>query len=130
MKYKKIYEKTGDINAVLAAQNEQLAATPFGGFIDPPCVRGNVLHLSKVAYKRKAYDEAKTHEEIRKAYCFCALIREAQAPKVDPIFCYRAAGWARQFWEAILGVEFKKCLITKSILKGDNVCAWDYYLND
>ena len=86
--------------------------------------------ISKVAYNRKTYDEAKTHEEIRKAYCFCSPIREAKASKVDPIFCYRAAGWARQFWEPILEVEFKKCLITKSILKGDNVCAWDYYLND
>ncbi len=128
LEYKKVYEQTGDANKVLEAQNEQLESTPFGGFIEPPGFEGDVFHLSKVAYNRKAYDKAETPEEIRRAYCFCALVREAQDPRIDPIFCYRAAGWARQFWEAILGVEFTKCTITHSILKGDKVCAWDYYL--
>jgi effector-binding domain-containing protein len=130
LKYKKIYEETGDVNEVLEAQNEQLGRTPTGGFIDPPWFGNGVLHLSKVAYNRAAYDAARTPEEIRRAYCFCTLIREAKAPKVDPIFCYRAAGWARQFWEPILGVEFKKCTITHSILKGDRFCAWDYNLDE
>ncbi|MFC2028583.1 hypothetical protein ACFLTX_01525 [Chloroflexota bacterium] len=127
-KYRKIYEETAEVDQVLAAQDEQLAGTPTGGFIDPPRYGDGVLHLSKVAYDRKAYDVAVTHDEVRRAYCFCALIREASAPKVDPIFCYRAAGWARQFWEPILGMEFKKCEITHSILKGDKYCAWDYHL--
>jgi len=39
-----------------------------------------------------------------------------------------AGPWARQFWEPILSVEFKKCTITHSILKGDKFCAWDYHL--
>lgn len=130
MKYKKIYDETGDINRVIDMQNEQLTASPTGGFIDPWWFERNVLHLSKVAANRKAYDAAKTPDEIRKAYCFCTLIREAKAPEVDPIFCYRAAGWARQFWEPILGVEFKKCTITQSILKGDKFCAWDYDLSE
>ena len=130
MKYKRIYEETGDVNGILEAQNEQLKETPTGGFIDPLWFDGDVLHLSKVAYNRKAYDAAETPEETRQAYCFCALIREAEAPEVDPIFCYRAAGWARQFWEPILGVEFEKCTITHSILKGDKFCAWDYFLSE
>lgn len=128
LEYKRIYEETGDANKILEVQNEQLAKGPSGGFIDPPGFEGDVFHLSKVAYNRKAYDEARTPEELRRAYCFCSLIREARDPRVDPIFCYRAAGWARQFWEAILGFEFKKCTITHSILKGDRFCAWDYYL--
>ncbi len=129
-KFMKIYQERGDVNAVLELQNQELAAGPTGRFIDPPRLDGNRFHLSKVAYNRKAYDEAKSHEEIRKAYCFCSLIREAADPKVDPIFCYRAAGWARQFWEPILGTEFKSCAITHSILKGDKFCAWDYILED
>jgi effector-binding domain-containing protein len=129
MNYKKIYEETGDVNKLFEAENEQLKTSPTGGFIDPWRFGNNVLHLSKVAFNRKAYDVAETPDEIRKAYCFCALIREAKAPKVDPIFCYRAAGWARQFWEPILDIEFKKCTITHSILKGDKFCAWDYDLN-
>ncbi|MBL7162739.1 MAG: hypothetical protein ISS57_09040 [Anaerolineales bacterium] len=119
-KFKEIYEDTGDVNAILELQNQELAAGPTGGFIDPPKFKGDIFHLSKVAYNQKAYDEATTHAETRKAYCFCTLIREAKDPQVDPIFCYRAAGWARQFWEPILGREFKSCTITHSILKGIN----------
>jgi effector-binding domain-containing protein len=129
LKFKKIYEQSGDANKVIEAQNEALKASGNGGYIDPWWFDGEILHLSKVAVNRKAYDVAKTHEEVRKAYCFCTLIREATAPNVDPIFCYRAAGWARQFWEPILGLEFKKCTITHSILKGDKFCAWDYDLS-
>ena len=130
MKYKQIYDETGDANRVIEAQNEELKASATAGFIDPWWYEDGVLHLSKVAFNRKGYDQAKTQDEIRKAYCFCSLIREAKAPEVDPIFCYRAAGWARQFWEPILGVEFKRCTITHSILKGDKFCAWDYDLNE
>jgi hypothetical protein len=129
-KHKKIYDETGDANLILKSQHQELQSGPTGGFIDPPELTDRTLHLSKVAYNRKAYDEASTQEEMRKAYCFCPLIREAKDPKVDPIFCYRAAGWARQFWEPILGVEFKTCTITHSILKGDRYCAWDYILEN
>ncbi|MFC2078252.1 hypothetical protein ACFLTM_05545 [Candidatus Bipolaricaulota bacterium] len=129
-KYKAVYEAAGrSVQAVLDAQNAELEQTPFGGWIDPPWTDGKVLHLSKVAYNREGYEKATTHDELRKAYCFCSLIREAKAPKVDPIFCHRAAGWARQFWEPILGLEFKHCTIEKSILAGDRVCAWDYRLD-
>ena len=128
-KYRAIYEESGrSIQAVLDAQNKELAATRSGGWIDPPYCDDKVLHLSKVAYNKEAYDKAATPEEQRRAYCFCPLIREAKDPKVAPIFCYRAAGWARQFWEPILGIEFTRCTITHSILKGDGFCAWDYHL--
>jgi hypothetical protein len=127
-KYKEIYEKTGDANVILTAQDEALKSGPTGGFIDPNWLEGNILHLSKVAYNREAYDKAATQDEMRKAYCFCTLVREATNPQIDPIFCYRAAGWARQFWEPILGTRFKTCTITHSILKGDPFCAWDYVI--
>ncbi len=126
--YKKIYEETGDIMAVHEAQDNKLKKGRTGGFIDPTRFDGKILHTSKVPRNRKAYDEATNLTERRKAYCFCVLILNAENPKVDPIFCYRAAGWARQFWEPILGVEFKSCKITDSILSGDMYCAWDYYL--
>jgi len=54
---------------------------------------------------------------------------EATNPRIDPIFCYRAAGWDRQFWELILGRQLGKCRITHSILKGDGFCAWDFDLS-
>jgi len=126
--YKAIYDETGDIGAVFRAQEAKLATTRTGGFVDPPRVDGTTLHISKVPYNGEAYRKATTPRERRQAFCFCNLIREAENPEVDPIFCYRAAGWARQFWEPILGVEFSSCSITHSILKGDGFCAWDYRL--
>jgi len=127
-KFKSIYESTGDLNEMIRIQDEELRKTRTGGFIDPHWSDGNVLHLSKVSQNQDAYQKAKNHYELRKAYCFCSLIREAENPQVDPIFCYRAAGWARQFWEPILGVEFKQCEITSSILSGDPFCSWEYQL--
>lgn len=124
--YKEMYSESGDINVIFRAQEERLKKTPTGGFVDPPSFDGTTLHVSKVPYNGKAYAAATTHRERRKAYCFCNLIREAEDPHVDPIFCYRAAGWARQFWEPVLDVEFSGCTITHSILKGDDFCAWDY----
>ncbi|MFC1854118.1 hypothetical protein ACFL27_28375, partial [candidate division CSSED10-310 bacterium] len=127
-KYKKMFDETQDINTIFQAQHKQLENTPTGGFVDPPRYDGKILHVSKVPYNKKAYLAAKTPTELRKAYCFCNLVREAKNPQIDPIFCYRAAGWARQFWEPILGLNFKKCQITHSILKGDRFCAWDYHV--
>ncbi len=124
--YKRIYDETGSVDAVFEALADELSKTPTGAFVNPPKFDGKVLHTSKVPYDRKSYLEARTEDERRRAYCFCALVREAADPRVDPIFCYRAAGWDRQFWEPILGVEFATCRITHSILKGDAFCAWDY----
>jgi len=126
--YKALYEETGKVEAVFKAQHDKLSQGRTGGFVDPQTFDGRTLHVSKVPYNRKAYDAATTPGERRKAYCFCNLVREAESPRIDPIFCYRAAGWARQFWEPILGVEFAGCKITHSILKGDDYCAWDYRL--
>lgn len=127
-KYKKIYEQSGDIMTVLEAQEAYLEQQSNKRYPDPPRFDGKILHLSKVPYNSDAYAAAKTHTEKRKAYCFCNLVREARDPQIDPVFCYRAAGWARQFLEPILGIEFKRCVITHSILKGDDFCAWDYQL--
>jgi len=128
-KFRAIYEKSGkSVQAVLDAQNKDLEKMRTGGWIDPPCCNNQVLHLSKVARNRDEYEAAETPDALRHAFCFCSLIREAKDPEVDPIFCYRAAGWAKQFWEPILGVKFTRCDITHSILNGDRFCAWDYHL--
>jgi effector-binding domain-containing protein len=124
--FQAIYAQTGRVEDVFHALGERLARTPTGSFVDPPRFDGKILHLSKVARDRKAYDAARTPEETRRAYCFCSLVRAAADPQIDPIFCYRAAGWDRQLWEPVLGRTFTSCRITHSILKGDRFCAWDY----
>ncbi len=125
-KYKAVYDDTGDITAVFRAQDAHLRTTRTGGFVDPPRLEDGVLHISKVPRDGAAWAAAATPTEKRKAFCFCNLVREAADPRIDPIFCYRAAGWARQFWEPVLGVTFTRCTITHSVLKGDAFCAWDY----
>ena len=129
-KFKRIYEEAGgNIQAIFDAQHANfLKAGRTRGRFDEPWFDGKTLHVSKVPYNEKAYLEATSPEDTRKAFCFCALVREARAPRIDPIFCYRAAGWDRQLFEPILGVEFKRCEITHSILKGDRFCAWSYHL--
>jgi hypothetical protein len=128
LQYQEIYDREHEVEAVLRAQNERLSTTRTGGFVDPPTFDGKILHLSKVPSNREAYLAATTATERRKAYCFCALVREASEPRIDPIFCYRAAGWARQLWEPVLRTRFTRCVITHSVLKGDPFCAWDFHL--
>jgi hypothetical protein len=129
-KYKRIFDSSGgDLKAVFEAQHEgYMKAGRTRGRFEEVRFDGKTLHLSKVPYNEKAYLEAETPEATRKAYCFCTLVREARDPRIDPIFCYRAAGWDRQLFEPVLGLEFKRCEITHSILKGDRFCAWTYHL--
>jgi hypothetical protein len=129
MHYKQIYDRSGDLKEVLRTQEADLKSKTGKTFPDPWRFDGKVLHMSKVPYNHEAYAAAKTATEKRKAYCFCNLVREAKDPRIDPIFCYRAAGWSRQFVETIIGRELKRCFITHSILKGDDFCAWDYHLD-
>jgi hypothetical protein len=126
---KEVYVASGeDVGAVFRAQQAKLETTRTGGFVDPPRFDGRVLHMSKVPYDRAAYDAATNALERRRAYCFCNLVREAADPCIDPVFCYRAAGWDRQLWEPILGVEFERCVLTHSVLQGDDLCAWDFVM--
>jgi hypothetical protein len=129
-KYKRIFDEAGgNLQAVFDAQHEEfMKAGRTRGRFDEARFDGKTLHLSKVPHDEKAYLEATTPEAARKAFCFCTLVREARDPRIDPIFCYRAAGWDRQLFEPVLGVEFKSCEITHSILKGDRFCAWTYHL--
>lgn len=126
--YREIYLRTGDVNEVLRALQDKLEGSPTGGFVDPPHFDGRTLHCSKVPRDGTAYAAATTAGDRRRAYCFCNLVRCAAAPRIDPVFCYRAAGWARQLWEPVLGRELRRCTITHSILNGDPFCAWDFHL--
>ena len=111
-----------DVIELLKAKLEKIVA---------PEIKDNYVHISKVARDRKGYDEAANHDEKRASYCFCRLISEAaNLPDIDPIFCYRAAGWAAQLWEEILQKPVIKCDIVKSVLKGDDFCDFKLYFED
>lgn len=126
--YREIYLRTGDVTAVLRALDDHLKGTRTGGFVDPPHCDGRVLHCSKVPRDGAAYAAATNQGERRRAFCFCNLVRCAAAPRIDPVFCYRAAGWSRQLWESVLGRRLDRCTVTHSILQGDRFCAWDFQL--
>jgi hypothetical protein len=121
--YKKVYEETKSIektlDKIIESQN----------WIEKPEIIGNTIKISKVAYNREGWDKATNHEEKRQSYCFCALVRKnPDNPDIDPIFCYRAAGWSRQMWEEVLGTRIIDGKIRKSILLGDDYCAFDLEL--
>jgi len=122
--YKEIYEQTGDIHQVLKKREEAQ------NWKIKPKLEKNIIFTSKIPYfyfrqDRDSYDNAKTPEEIRTTYCFCTLIRNHKGDTgIDPIFCYRAAGWARQLWERVLDKKVLKCEILKSVLKGDRFCQF------
>lgn len=128
-KHKQSYLQHHNFDRVVEEVVSFLENGPSKGFPEKPQLDGLYLRSSKVPRNRQAYDSATTHLEKRKTYCFCSLVREASDPRIDPIFCYRAAGWDRQFWEEVLDVDFVDCTVTKSILKGDNYCAWTFELN-
>ena len=98
----------------------------LGGYY-PKCTRkGNVLYQVKNPANPKAFEEAKTRDEKRKAYCFCPLIKEA-LDEVPSVFCNCSAGWPRQIWEGILG-EDVRVEVVKSLLNDDEYCEFAIYL--
>ena len=80
--YKRVYDEAGgDINAVIEVhQAHFLESGRTRGWFDLPHFDGKTLHASKVPYDEAAYLAATTPEEVRKAFCFCALVREAENP--------------------------------------------------
>ena len=93
-------------------------------WVSEPRVKGNIIYTSKTPRQNEKYREAKSFDEKRKYYCFCILVANCENPDIDPIFCYRAAGWARQLWETVLDLPVIDCTIEKSILKGDEYCEF------
>lgn len=117
--YKQIYNKSGDIQEVIKKREESQY------WVIKPRIEGNSIITSKTPRNVEGYKNATTPEEKRKNYCFCILTAMSENPQYDPIFCYRAAGWARQLWEGILDQKAHSCNIRKSVLKGDEHCEFE-----
>ncbi|MFW9982510.1 MAG: GyrI-like domain-containing protein [Candidatus Thorarchaeota archaeon] len=119
---RELWLSTKNIDAVIDKMKE------LGGYY-PKCTRnGRVISQVKNPANPKAFEEAKTREEKRKAYCFCPLIKES-LDKVPSTFCNCSAGWPRQIWEGILG-ERVRVDIVKSLLNDDDYCEFDIHLPD
>ena len=102
-----------------------IAADP--GWIEPPVRNGNEIYSEKNPRDPKAYAEAKTDDERKKAYCFCPIIRENLNRGMSKTYCYCGAGWYRQQWEAATEKEVRVEILT-SILNGDEKCSFKVIL--
>ncbi len=110
---KAIYEKTGDIDAVLEASYRNL-------FYNKPRCEGSTVYITKVPAHQDEFQVAKTEQEKRRAFCHCEYVRAA-TDEISQTFCYCGAGWFKNIFEEILGRSVK-VKFSKSILQGDDVC--------
>ena len=123
--YKQKYLENHNVQDVITLLKSKL------NWIVEPVVKDNYIQISKVARNREGFDNAKNHDEKRAHYCFCRLVSEAaNLPEIDPIFCFRAAGWAAQLWEEILQKPVLNCEFVKSVLKGDDYCDFKLFFEE
>jgi len=97
------------------------------GWNEPPVRNGNEIYAEKKPRDPKAFAEAKTDLERKKAYCFCPPIRENLDKGMSKTYCYCGAGWYRQQWEAATNKEVRVEILT-SILNGDDKCSFKVIL--
>jgi effector-binding domain-containing protein len=90
---------------------------------------GRKLFHSKNPFDPEAYEQAKTAEEKRAAYCFCPIIRARLDEGMPVTYCYCGAGWYRQQWETATGKPVRVEVI-RSVLKGDDLCSFVVHLAD
>jgi effector-binding domain-containing protein len=125
-KLRVVYEKAraSGLDPLLAvdAAIEFMVGDPAWGI--QPVREGRVIYATKNPRDRKAYEEAKTEAERRRAYCFCPLVRDhLEDEEMSWTFCNCSAGWERQQWEGALGRSVK-VEIVKSLLRGDDRCRF------
>jgi hypothetical protein len=97
------------------------------GWADAPVRKGNEIYAEKNPRDPKAFLEAKTDLERKRAYCFCPPIRENLDKGMSKTYCYCGAGWFRQQWEAATNKEVRVEILT-SILNGDDKCSFKVIL--
>lgn len=97
------------------------------GWAEPPFRKGNEIYAEKKPRDPKAFAEARTDLERKKAYCFCPPIRENLDKGMSKTYCYCGSGWYRQQWEAATNKEVRVEILT-SILNGDEKCSFKVIL--
>ena len=110
-----IYLKNRDVDEVLEAMQ------PDSWYANPRR-EGNAIIEMKQPADAQGYEKATTRKEKRDCYCFCTPLK-GRLDDMPPTYCNCGAGWYRQLWEGILGQPLK-VEITKSLLKGDDVCQF------
>jgi effector-binding domain-containing protein len=115
-KLRRLFLETGEIGSVL----KEMAEDP--DWYETPVMEASGIRVKKVPYNRKAFDEATSSEEKRKAYCHCPMVKEF-FDKTPSSFCYCGSGWYRRLWEGITGNQVR-VRIVKTLVKGDDYCEF------
>ncbi|MBN1755834.1 GyrI-like domain-containing protein [bacterium] len=123
--YQKTKARTGNPEDALEAVLDFMEQDP--GWGERPRREGNTIYSTKNPRDPKAYANAKTELERKRAYCFCPLIRQHLEKGMPVDFCYCGSGWYRQQWEGAIGKPVR-IEIVKSLLKGDDKCEFAIYL--
>jgi effector-binding domain-containing protein len=89
----------------------------------------HILFHTKNPADPEGYEQAKTMEEKRAAYCFCPVIRARLDAGMPVTYCYCGAGWYRQQWETATGMPVR-VEVVRSVLKGDDACSFAVHLAD
>lgn len=110
-----IYLKNENIDEVLEAMQ------PDSWYANPRR-EGNVIIETKQPADVQGYNNTATQKEKRDCYCYCTPLK-GRLDEMPATFCNCGAGWYRQLWEGIIGQPLS-IEITKSLLKGDDVCQF------
>ncbi len=122
---RRLYEKTGDVDAVLAAMRADRSQD--GASVYPNFVREDgEIRDTKHPCDPAGYENAKTPYERQVAGCYCPLVRYARV-KIPECYCCCGAGWNTKIWEAITGgpVEVR---VLETILRGGERCRFAIHL--
>jgi len=123
--YEEARQATGDgllaVDAVLAFMERD----PVWG--RRPYREGRTIFVAKNPRDPKAFEEASTLEEKRRAACFCPIIRQHLEKGMSPTFCYCSSGWERRQWEGAIGRPVRVDVV-KTLLRGDDHCQFAIHL--
>ncbi|MBN1425339.1 hypothetical protein JXA88_12365 [Candidatus Fermentibacteria bacterium] len=123
--YEEAREATGNGLLAVDAVLEFMENDPVWG--RRPYREGRTIFSTKNPRDPKAFEQATTPEEKRKAACFCTIIRQHMEEGMSPTFCYCSSGWERRQWEGAIGRPVRVDVV-KTLLRGDDHCQFAIHL--
>jgi effector-binding domain-containing protein len=124
--FNEAYAQTQDGLQAVDAVLDFMKADPGWGETRPTR-KGYTIYAAKSPRDPKAYAEAKTDLERRRAYCFCPLLRDNLDQGMPTAFCYCGSGWYRRQFEGAIGKPVTIDIVT-SVLQGDDECQFAIHL--
>jgi hypothetical protein len=123
-----LYQRTGDLDRLLRIMREDRSLGDRSWY-ENSSRQGNVIHVTKDPVLPDEYEQAKTKDEKRAAYCHCRVLKDAiqSGITMSSTYCYCGAGWYEQLWSGIMD-EAVQLEVLESILQGDDCCTFAIHL--